>query len=478
MQKTNIKSVTARNEQAKAKLTKEQFLTLTKMCQSTSTQQLLNKKLPSQQKPGLTNQLNITPRNNTPKSCRTAQEMKYFLYQKNLVKDSINKPQNHSQLLPKTKNSLHRNFSQLEKSSTSQQNNVQSTAPNTVKKKYNLLSTDSANKSDQRFSSVQFAQQIAQQLKKKFEPQQPQQKKENLHVSLDDFVTQINRPQSIISPFKQTKSLSPSTRVNVVPTKNCLYYVSSLIESFRHIIPQNQEQQLFRDHAVQTFNCVSFCVKLQEPSKMILEQKQIEIPPMKSNYKFKKTVVFDLDETLIHCNENQNLRADVYLPITFPSGDKAQAGINIRPYAKWILQELSQLCEVIVFTASHQCYASQVIKYLDPKQTLLSGQLFRDRCVLSQDGVHIKDLRVLNRDLKDIVLVDNAAYSFGVHLENGIPIIPYYDNKEDKELKMLYDFLVDQVLPAPDSRLVLQSVFRLREYYNYGEPKQAIEKLY
>ncbi|CAD8182007.1 unnamed protein product [Paramecium octaurelia] len=477
MQKTNIKSVTARNEQAKAKLTKEQFLTLAKMCQSTSTQQLLNKKQPTQQKPVLASQLNITPRNNTPKSCRTAQEMKYFLYQKNLVKDSINKPQNHSQLLPKTKNSLHRNFSQLEKSSNSQQNNGQSTAPNTVKKKYNLLSTDSANKLDYRFSSVQFAQQIAQQLKKKFEPQQPQQKKENLHVSLDDFVTQINRPQSIISPFKQTKSLSPSTRVNIVPSKKSLYYVSSLVESFRHILPQNQEQQLFRDHAVQTFNCVSFCVKLQEATQSILEQKRMDIP-MKSHYKFKKTVVFDLDETLIHCNENQNLKADVYLPITFPSGDTAQAGINIRPYAKWILQELSQLCEVIVFTASHQCYASQVIKYLDPNSTLLSGQLFRDRCVLSQDGVHIKDLRVLNRDPKDIVLVDNAAYSFGVHLENGIPIIPFYDNKDDKELKMLYDFLVDQVLPAPDCRIVLQSVFRLREYYNYGEPKQAIEKLY
>jgi len=75
--------------------------------------------------------------------------------------------------------------------------------------------------------------------------------------------------------------------------------------------------------------------------------------------------------------------------------------------------------------------------------------------VLSDDGVHIKDLRVLNREAKDIVLVDNAAYSFGMHLENGIPIIPYYDNKSDKELKMLYDFLVDQVLPSPDCRLVL-----------------------
>lgn len=38
---------------------------------------------------------------------------------------------------------------------------------------------------------------------------------------------------------------------------------------------------------------------------------------------------------------------------------------------------------------------------------------------------------MLGRDLKNVVLVDNAAYSFGFQISNGIPIIPYYDNKSD-----------------------------------------------
>lgn len=48
-------------------------------------------------------------------------------------------------------------------------------------------------------------------------------------------------------------------------------------------------------------------------------------------------------------------------------------------------------------------------------------------------SVHVKDLRVLcaDRSLKDMVLIDNAAYSFGYQIDNGIPIIPYYDNKND-----------------------------------------------
>ena len=35
----------------------------------------------------------------------------------------------------------------------------------------------------------------------------------------------------------------------------------------------------------------------------------------------KKTIVLDLDETLIHCNDNTDIPADVILPIIFPNGD-------------------------------------------------------------------------------------------------------------------------------------------------------------
>ena len=40
-----------------------------------------------------------------------------------------------------------------------------------------------------------------------------------------------------------------------------------------------------------------------------------------------------------------------------------------------------------------------------------------------------------------MVLVDNAAYSYAWQVDNGIPIIPYYDNKEDRELLHLEGYL-------------------------------------
>ena len=59
----------------------------------------------------------------------------------------------------------------------------------------------------------------------------------------------------------------------------------------------------------------------------------LNLPRMKG-YEDKKTVVFDLDETLIHCNEDSSVDSDVKMQIKFPTGELGTVGINVRPYAK------------------------------------------------------------------------------------------------------------------------------------------------
>jgi CTD small phosphatase-like protein 2 len=70
---------------------------------------------------------------------------------------------------------------------------------------------------------------------------------------------------------------------------------------------------------------------------------------------------------------------------------------------------------VVVFTASHQSYADVVLDVLDPLRQIFEMRLYRDSCVRSVDGVYVKDLRIFEplRKLEDIVIVDNAVYSFG-----------------------------------------------------------------
>ena len=62
----------------------------------------------------------------------------------------------------------------------------------------------------------------------------------------------------------------------------------------------------------------------------------------------------------------------------------------------------------------------------------------------------MKDLRILNRNLSETVLVDNAAYSYAFQLENGIPILPFYEGT-DYELAALEGYL-DEIERALDVR--------------------------
>ena len=91
-----------------------------------------------------------------------------------------------------------------------------------------------------------------------------------------------------------------------------------------------------------------------------------------------------------------------------------KANFNIRPYTKECLELVNKYYEVIVFTASHKWYADVILDYIDPENKYFQHRFYRDHCIKTNDNVYIKDLRVFkNRDLKDMIIVDNAVYSFG-----------------------------------------------------------------
>lgn len=133
--------------------------------------------------------------------------------------------------------------------------------------------------------------------------------------------------------------------------------------------PQAQE---FRTHFHQTLQSLCFLKSLNlEGYKTSGEE--VWLPDQETP---RKTLIFDLDETLIHCNENQEVPSDVSVEVVFPTGEKIKAGINVRPGAQQIIEDLAKDFEIIIFTASHFCYANPVIDYLDPKK-LVSHRLFR-----------------------------------------------------------------------------------------------------
>lgn len=232
-------------------------------------------------------------------------------------------------------------------------------------------------------------------------------------------------------------------------------------------IEEGDSELVYREHLFATFNALRFIKTMSKPSAEQIYVKRVTLPKRSG---LRKTMIFDLDETLVHCiDDSLGTTPDVTLPVRLPSGDlinvrAKQAGINVRPYAKEILQAARADFEVIVFTASHQCYADVVLDYLDPHHELIEHRLYRDSCVVI-DGCFVKDLRILNdRKLKDLTIVDNSALSFGMQLDNGVPIVSWYHDRGDTELLSLIEYL-KTLLTVDDVRTVHRATFNLANFY-------------
>lgn len=114
----------------------------------------------------------------------------------------------------------------------------------------------------------------------------------------------------------------------------------------------------------------------------------------------------------------------------------------------------------MVFTSSAKEYANAVLDFVDPSRTLVHHRLFREHCTPHSDCFYIKDLRILDRDLKDVIIVDNAPYAFARQLDNGYPIKPFFDDGRDRELAVLSDYLA-LVAGAEDVRRANREKFKL-----------------
>lgn len=123
---------------------------------------------------------------------------------------------------------------------------------------------------------------------------------------------------------------------------------------------------------------------------------------------------------------------------------------------------MAEYYTIYVFTASTCDYAEPIVEYLNEKKKTIHGVLHRKNCMETHNGFYIKDLRIIrNRQLKDIVIVDNLVHSFGLQLENGIPILEYLKGKDDCELQGMEKFLIE-LSEVEDVRDHLRKALRLR----------------
>jgi CTD small phosphatase-like protein 2 len=247
------------------------------------------------------------------------------------------------------------------------------------------------------------------------------------------------------------------------------YYFSKLLQA------DHRQKELFNDHFELTAKSYLLASKLTSSPDSFLVQKMVYLPP---NPQRKKTLILDLDETLVHCNDSLDQPYDHLINIKLADGDIIDVGVNLRPGLHAFLKQVSRLYEIVIFTASQSFYANEVLNIVDPSNELISYRLFYDHCFKSQGGHLIKDLRIIkNRHLANVVLVDNAAYSYAMQTENGVPIIPFFNDKRDVELAELSAYLTE-LAKAPDVREAIAQDFHVELFRGHcSEPEVLKEKI-
>ncbi|CAD8063437.1 unnamed protein product [Paramecium primaurelia] len=182
------------------------------------------------------------------------------------------------------------------------------------------------------------------------------------------------------------------------------------------------------------------CLKFQKTKSQCYEQikNPIEIPPQTERSKGRKTLVIDLDETLVHSSFEPMKINDLIVEVSM-NDQKYKIYVNIRPGAHDFIKETSKYFELIVFTASISEYANSVIDFLDP-QGLVDLRLFRENCTIYKD-ILVKDLSLLKRNLDSVILIDNSVNSFMFQPMNAVHILNYFEDKTDQELPLMIPFL-------------------------------------
>lgn len=184
--------------------------------------------------------------------------------------------------------------------------------------------------------------------------------------------------------------------------------------------------------------------------------------PSQPNTMPKKTLVLDLDETLIHSMAKGGRMSTGHMVEVKLAAPTAYHGVSLgpqhpilyyvhkRPHCDEFLRKVSQWYNLVIFTASVQEYADPVIDWLELERKYFTGRYYRQHCTF-RTGAYIKDLGSIEPDLSKVIILDNSPLSYIFHegeihrrrsksvrlltrTDNAVPIEGWINDPTDNDL--------------------------------------------
>jgi len=188
------------------------------------------------------------------------------------------------------------------------------------------------------------------------------------------------------------------------------------------------------------------------PTTIAAQTQKFLLAPLPPEDVNKKTLVLDLDETLVHSSFKPIPDPDFVMSIELENVIH-KVYVRKRPGVDNFLRVVGEKFEVVVFTASLAKYADPLLDILD-RSRLVKKRLFREACV-QHYGNYVKDLSHLGRPLTNVIIIDNSPFSYMFQPDNAIPITSWFNDKADRQLYDLLPFL-EQLMYVDDVCTLLQ----------------------
>ena len=158
----------------------------------------------------------------------------------------------------------------------------------------------------------------------------------------------------------------------------------------------------------------------------------------------KPVLVLDMDETMIWArlptNETANLMRDRIDPneLRYFDTNSTNRWVLKRPGLLPFLREMRQHYRIFVWTAGTQSYADPILDWIEEDDSFFEKRFFRDSCTETNSGQYVKDLGNLGEDLSRVLILDNNEDAYLFNKANGVPIVDFEGNMQDRELLGTY----------------------------------------
>ncbi len=181
---------------------------------------------------------------------------------------------------------------------------------------------------------------------------------------------------------------------------------------------------------------------------------------------FKKTVFLDLDQTLIYSFLGRLPPAGLGLPFILTPN---LVSFVVRKGARKLVCKLAQRCELILYSAGSSDYVNEIIHNLHEFRSNFTHILTRDDCYHVQDKeIYLKCARIMKeRNIEDIIIVDDSFWVYPNELDNIIPVAPFAVNEfhNDEVLKEILEEIL-LLLKMEDIRPALRNKYHLSDQIN------------